>query len=275
VKEKIKLYWEKRANQYSSTRATTTNDIYLRELEISTIIQTIHQLDLAGKGSILDVGCGDGYSTLKTAEAIPGFRSLGIDYSESMIKIANERLETQTDLRDRVSFIVGDVLELRQACGSEVYDIVLSDRCLINLESTDRQSDAIAQIAEHTKIGGYYIAIENFVEGHENMNNARTSIGLPEIPVRWHNLYFKEHGFILSAKCFFNNIIFKDFSSSYYFATRVIYSKMCQMRGEIPDYNHEIHQLAIQLPWFGQFSPIRMAVLQKRLNKKFSRDRDE
>ena len=33
-----------------------------------------------------------------------------------------------------------------------------------------------------------------------------------------------------SAAPFFDEIIFKDFSSSYYFATRVIYSAMCQMR---------------------------------------------
>jgi hypothetical protein len=136
---------------------------------------------------------------------------------------------------------------------------------LINLDSFERQTDAIAQIAEHTKAMGYYIAIENFIEGHENMNRARSSVGLPEIPVRWHNLYFKEQEFISNVQRFFDDITLKDFSSSYYFATRVIYSKMCQMRGETPDYSHEIHQLAIRLPWFGQFSPIRMAVSHKKL----------
>jgi len=265
MREKIKAYWESRANQYSGTPATTTNDIYLRELEICNVIQTIQQIALPKNGRVLDVGCGDGYSTLMVAKAIPSFEFLGIDYSESMIKLANQRLESQPGHQAHVSFAVGDVLELKAVCDSLAYDLIISDRCLINLDSFERQTDAIAQIAEHTKAMGYYIAIENFIEGHENMNRARSSVGLPEIPVRWHNLYFKEQEFISNAQRFFDDITFKDFSSSYYFATRVIYSKMCQMRGETPDYSHEIHQLAIRLPWFGQFSPIRMAVLHKKL----------
>jgi len=64
---------------------------------------------------------------------------------------------------------------------------------------------------------------------------------------------------------FFDIVEVKDFSSTYYFATRVIYSKMCQMRMEEPDYHHEIHQLAVQLPWTGKFSPIRMVVMRRKL----------
>ena len=265
MKEKIKEYWDERAKQYSGISAATTNDVYLRELEISTIIQTFHQIDIPKNGNVLDVGCGDGYSTLKVAQAISDFCVLGIDYSENMIKNACERLESHPELKDCVTFIVGDVTELGETCGDSVYDVILSDRCLINLDSAENQYHVIAQIAEHTKPGGYYIAIENFIEGHENMNRARRSVGAPEIPVRWHNLYFKEHEFINNVERFFEGIIFKDFSSSYYFATRVIYSAMCQMREEEPDYNHEIHQLSVNLPWIGQFSPIRMAVLRKKL----------
>ncbi len=98
------------------------------------------------------------------------------------------------------------------------------------------------------------------------MNRLRASVGLPEIPVRWHNLYFNEADFKRLAEPFFEAIEFREFSSSYYFATRVIYSAMCQMRGETPDYRHEIHQLAVKLPWFGQFSPIRMVVMRRKNN---------
>lgn len=264
-REAIKKYWDNRAKQRAGTLATSTNDVYLRELEISTLIQTFHDLRIPSRGSVLDVGCGDGYSTLKVAQALSGLRFLGIDYSKNMIKNASKQLGYQPELKNRVAFIVGDVTELGQACGDSVYDVVISDRCLINLDSPKSQSHAIAQIAEHTKPGGYCIAIENFIEGHENMNRARNAVGLPEIPVRWHNLYFKEHEFVGSARRFFKDIQFQDFASSYYFATRVVYSKMCQMRGEEPDYNHEIHQLSVHLPWFGQFSPIRMAVLRRKL----------
>jgi ubiquinone/menaquinone biosynthesis C-methylase UbiE len=260
--EKIRQYWENRAREYVPSGAATTDDIYLRELEILTIIQTLHEINMLS-GTVLDVGCGDGYSMLAVAKALPNLSFLGVDYSEGMINLARKRLCDFHQLKARVSFIVGDVTDLGQICGDSSYDVVLSDRCLINLESAPIQAHAIHEIAKHTKEGGYYIAIENFIEGHENMNRARYSVGLREIPVRWHNLYFNEKEFIQTVQNFFNILEFKDFSSSYYFATRVIYSKMCQMKGENPDYQHEIHQLAIHLPWFGQFSPIRMVVIQK------------
>ena len=263
TKEEIKQFWDDRAKQRGCSPATTTNDVYLRELEVSTIIQTLHEIHIPEDARILDVGCGDGYSTISVAQAVPDFSLLGIDYNESMISIAHKRLAFQPELKDRASFSVGDAMNLSQVCGDPVYDVVLSVRCLINLPSFESQSHAMAEIAERTKPGGYYIAIENFVEGHENMNKARSAVGLPEIPIGWFNSYFKEHEFIHSAERFFEDIEFKDFASSYYFATRVVYSAMCHMREEEPDYHHEIHQLAVRLPWVGQFSPVRMVVMCK------------
>ncbi len=265
MRDRIKDYWNERASVYSEKPAATTDDIYLRELEISTIIHTLGQLHLPESGFILDVGCGDGYSTIRVAKEIPTFCLLGVDYSEHMINTALKRLAHEPEINDRVTFLVGDVMDLEQACSGALYDVVLVDRCLINLDSFDNQSHAIDQIARRTRQGGYYISIENFIEGHENMNIARHKVGLEEIPVRWHNLYFKEIDFMTSVGRFYEIITLKDFASSYYFATRIIYSKMCQMRGEEPDYNHDIHKLAVQLPMIGQFSPIKMTILRKKL----------
>jgi SAM-dependent methyltransferase len=264
MNERIRQYWEDRAKTYARLPAATTDDVYLRELEISTLIQTLRGLDVPSNCSVLDVGCGDGYSTLRVARGFPHFCFLGVDYSQGMIENAQTRLKTESELGGRVSFIRGDVLHLSELCGVGAYDVVLTDRCLINLDSVDEQSEAIAQIGTRTKPGGFYVAIENFIEGHENMNKARSAVGLPEIPVRWHNLYFRERDFVQSAERFFAVIALVDFASSYYFATRVIYSAMCQMRGEKPDYQHDIHKLAVNLPPFGQFSPIRMAILRRK-----------
>ena len=56
---KTKKYWDERARLYSADPAATTKDVYLRELEISTIIQTLSEISLPESGSSLDVGCGD------------------------------------------------------------------------------------------------------------------------------------------------------------------------------------------------------------------------
>jgi ubiquinone/menaquinone biosynthesis C-methylase UbiE len=262
-KDEIRTYWESRARENVKSPQATTNDVYLRKLEVRTFIDTITELKLEA-AEAMDVGCGDGYTTLNVAAALPHLRVLGIDYSQNMIDSAQEALHENPELARRLQFKVGDATNLDESCGDATFDLVMTDRCLINLTSIESQTAAISQIANHTKPGGYYVGIENFVEGQESMNRMRAAVGLPEIPIRWHNLFFNEEDFLQATKPFFDLVCFKEFSSSYYFATRVIYSAMCQMRGEQPDYEHEIHQLAINLPATGQFSPIRMAILRRR-----------
>ena len=262
-KERIMEYWNERAVQQLDTSATT-NDVYLRELEISTIIQTLHEIRMSENKNILDVGCADGYFMLKAADAFPKSKFLGVDYSENMIKLANDRLNSSPELRNRVKFMVGDATDIKKTCGKLTFDVILSDRLLINLDSVGTQVNAITEIAECLKEGGFYIAIENFIEGHQSMNKARRHVGLPEIPLRWHNLFLIKEDFLKNVKHFFKIIAFTDFASSYYFATRVVYAKMCQMRGEEPDYKHDIHKLSVKLPWIGEFSPLKMIVLCKK-----------
>ena len=180
-----------------------------------------------------------------------------------MVKIANKNLLLKNKLKKRVNFIVGDVTKLREVIDDKKFDIIISDRCLINLDSSVIQYKAIFDLSNHLTPTGYFIAIENFIEGHNMMNDSRKAMGLSEIPIRWHNKYFNEEEVLSFSKKYFKQTVVKDFSSSYYFATRIIYSKMCQIRGEIPDYNHEIHQLATKLPWTGKFSPIKLLIMKK------------
>ena len=265
LREKVKNYWEERARESGGSRTATTNDVYLRELEVSTLTLQLQQAKLPAGATVLDVGCGDGYTTTRIAQSLPTLRFVGADYSQNMIANAVAGLEAkEASLRERISFRVADVLQLDKDLGETRYDAAITDRCLINLGSYEEQAKAIAQIAGRLKPGTCYFAIENFMEGQENLNSARASVDLPPIPVRWHNLFFREAEFRRAAEPFFSEVVMHEFSSSYYFATRVIYSAMCKMRGEEPDYEHEIHRLAVHLPWSGQVSPIRLAVLRKR-----------
>jgi len=263
-KEKIKKYWSKRALEHKIDPAATTNDVYLRELEINTILNTLRIIKKTKNISILDVGCADGFSTIKIASSLPKVKFLGIDYSENMIKIASKKLSAHHGLVRRVKFVVGDASKLEDVVGKTRYDVIISDRLLINLDSGKTQSKVISNIANHLVPRGYYIAIENFIEGHKKMNSTRKHIGLPEIPLRWHNLFLKKEKFVRDVQHFFKIISFNEFASAYYFATRVVYSKMCQMRSKEPDYTHDIHKLSIHLPWFGEFSPVKMVVLRKK-----------
>lgn len=263
MNEKIREYWEERANKNFLKKTATTDDTHLRDLEISTLIDTINQFKSQNIMKILDIGCGDGYSTLNIARNFQDYYFCGVDYSETMIKIANENLSSYGELKNKVNFLVGDVTRLQDILHHSKFDMIISDRCLINLDSSQIQYDVIGDISNYITNNGFFIAIENFIDGHNNMNNARKKMGLPEIPIRWHNKYFIEDEFIRNSHNYFSEVSIYNFSSSYYFATRVIYSAMCQMRGETPNYNHEIHQLATKLPWTGKFSPIKLIIMRK------------
>ncbi len=260
----IRDYWDRRARDEGGCRTATTNDVFLRELEIRTCVRTLRALGVSEGDTFLDVGCGDGYSTLAVLAALPGIRAIGVDYSPAMIQLAALAAEGREELKGRAEFRVGDALALQASLGAVTYPFVVTMRCLINLNSAAAQGAALREVAARLSPGGHYLAFENFLEGQEEMNRARTAMGLEPIPVRWHNRYFSEDEFRRLAEPLFDSIRFDEFASSYYFATRVIYSAMCRMRNERPDYHHDIHRLAVDLPPVGGFSPVRQVTLRKR-----------
>ena len=259
----IRDYWNQRAEENRGEARATTNDIHLRELEIKTFVDTLKELKLPVPAEVLDIGCGDGYSTRRIAAAFPGIHFTGIDFSEKMIELARSQPVPETDSATRVTFLVGDILDLDPVIGDSLFDVIMTDRCLINLTSFQDQARVLREISNHIHSGGYYIAIENFIEGQEKLNEARRSIDLPEIPVRWHNLFLHEREFVEAAGHYFSEITIEDFSSSYYFATRIIYSALCRKDDKEPDYDHFIHRFAPALPPVGDVSPIKLIVLRK------------
>jgi hypothetical protein len=46
--------------------------------------------------------------------------------------------------------------------------------------------------------------------------------------------------------------------------SRVIYSKICSVKGSAPDYFDIHHELASQLPVCGNFGPVKLLVLKKK-----------
>jgi ubiquinone/menaquinone biosynthesis C-methylase UbiE len=261
---KIQQYWEERAQIAKLNPNATTDDIFLRELEIRTFIHALRKQNKE-KIYLLDLGCGDGFTTIRIAKEFSNYHFLGLDYSENMISNAKLRLGNENDpkLNDRIEFKIGDATKVNQQFSNGTFDIVISLRCLINISSSKQQYNTIKQISKILKKKGVYMSSENFEDGNEELNKIRVKMGLPIIPIRWHNKFFNLSDYLKQTEELFKNVEILNFSSSYYYATRVIYSKYCQIKNIVPDYNHEIHKLSIDLPPMGNYSPIKFIIHNK------------
>ena len=95
-------FYETIARFYDAENADVTDDLFLYS-ELA---------DEAGD-PILDVGCGTGRVILHLAQA--GHRVVGLDNAEAMLARGQRKLDLMGDLRARVRFVHGDVLETHLA----------------------------------------------------------------------------------------------------------------------------------------------------------------
>lgn len=253
--EQVKKYWEERASADSSAQSTT-HDYYLREIEFRVVKDLIN---LHKPSSVMDAGCGDARTTAKLAVEFKDVKFIGGDYSESMVKNARRNIDSAGI--DNLSVMLCDVIRQFPV---QQQEMIYSTRCLINLPTWELQQSAIQNIANALVSGGVYVMIENFVEGHDNFNQIRKSFGLPEIPVREHNLFFSRARLLDFISSYFEVLDEVNISSTYYLVSRAIYSKICQEKGVDPDYFDAHHKYAAQLPFCGEFGPVRMICMRRK-----------
>ena len=145
------------------------------------------------------------------------------------------------------------------------FDVVLSNRCLINLRTVDEQKQAVQSVAPLLRKGGTYLMIECSVEGSEITNALREGLGLQRIEAPWHNLFMKNADVESWQTDNFYIEMLLHISSTYHFLSRVIYAKLAADRGEELKYNSEINQLAVALPQqIGEFGPVKAWIWRKR-----------
>lgn len=202
----IKERWEEQEKFYSpDTRGGTLKDFNLTNLEISSVLRYINDGE-----KVLDIGCGDGYATYAIAKEKRLCRIIGIDYSNSMIALANKRISE--DIRNILDFKYGDVLNLNF---KEEFDKIITIRCLINLDSWEKQKKAINKIYDALKPDGTYIMLECSTQALNNLNALRASYNLPPIQAVWHNLFFDEEKLKEYALTLFKSVEIDNFCSSY------------------------------------------------------------
>lgn len=251
VDDKKVEFWNVRA---TSNANPGTDDYQLKRLEEKEIFKHIPD-----NAHILDIGCGNG-STLIRLILEKHITGVGIDFSEKMIASARQSAE-EMNLTAKVSFFQDSIPGLKKDYG--VFDCIISERCIINLESHAAQHKAFAELMSCLKPGGIFLLIESFSEGLEKINALRSSLDLEPISAPWHNLFLTDEvvrGW-QNDRYTIEQVI--HFSSAYYYLSRVIYAKIAQNHGEPVRYDSEINQIACQVPPFGDFGPTRLYLWKK------------
>lgn len=263
--KKVKNHYKEVAKKWRDSKQATMRDVNIRDKEVEKIIEWIGNLRdyVTDDPLILEVGCGNGYTSEQITKNLD-VKLVGVDFCEDFIDICNKR-----NLKD-VEFLVGDVLNL--PFEDNRFDVVFTERCLINLVSWEDQKKALNEIRRVLKRGGFYIMIESFTDGLDNLNQAQEALGLDPKLQPAHDRYFNKSNLLGFLKDGFERFCDEgssldskkdeNFLSSYYFGSRVIYPALIRGHQNIV-YNNKFVEFFRHLPSFGAYSTIQFFVFRK------------
>ena len=173
-------HWEALAKRFGTQVFATTKCKTIKQLEIYALSQ-----HLKDGITVLEVGCGNGLNAIALAKQFPKSSFFGIDYSEEMIKQARKNNTDNT-----VKFGVDNVIKTNFA--DKFFDVVFSDRCIINVQDKQKQKKAINECWRILKPNGLFLMLENSRQSKDMQNDLRESFGLTRRPDAEYNLFLDE-----------------------------------------------------------------------------------
>jgi ubiquinone/menaquinone biosynthesis C-methylase UbiE len=241
----IRNHWTDWATKYGMDLRATTRAATPKVLEIDALMRRFRAIaDKSPATDILEVGCGNGVNCFALAEGLPNAKFDGVDFVPEMIDAARERSKTMPIAPPR--FFVGDVLKLDAMKDiKRDYDIVFTDRCLINLNQHELQLSAVTQLAKRVRPGGHLVLIENSTSTYGRQNRCREVLGMqPRTPASF-NLFFDEAKVRPHAESLGLELVHvEDFSSLH---DLVLYALVPAMNGGTVDYEHPLVKIATNL----------------------------
>lgn len=250
-KDSIRQFWDKRAGL---GKWAGTQDVIAKEIEMTAISKYIKN-----GMTILEAGCGNGISAIHFARHFD-VSLLATDFSEQMVNEAR-KLALEHDLKGRLDFGVMDILDLAKA--DRTFDMIYTERVIINLMEWSIQEKAITGLFSLLKPGGLFVMCENSQDGLEGINELRKNVGLEPYTSPWHNRYLRDEEIarVVSADVRLEKVDY--YSSTYYFLSRVVNAALARNEDAEPEYDSFVNQLALNLPPFGNFGQGRIWVWRK------------
>jgi SAM-dependent methyltransferase len=207
-------HWEKWAANYGSELRATTKCLSIKRLEVAALLRWVNSLEQTDGALVLEIGCGNGTNGFALVEHDPVLRYVGLDFSKTMVEhagatIARRRTESMDQAVDRLAFGVEDARSLTAPVDlvsegsivgaavatrlpAQFFDIVFTDRMLINLSSAEEQLTAMRRIAQLVRPGGLFLMLENSTKTHGTLNDIRVSLGLSRREPAAYNVFIDE-----------------------------------------------------------------------------------
>ena len=220
-------FWNKRAKVI---KVAGSNDPYLNIYETKKLITL-----LKSKKKILDVGCGTGNLLDDINEVKKISFGVGIDFSSKMIERA-KKINIKNKNLKFYNIDMNNYDELKNIT-KQKFDYIITKRSIINVLSRKKQMNIIDNLGKLLKRSGKLLACECSRNDQQNLNKIRKQFNLKSINPPWHNLYFNDDQL---KKFKFKNVkltFMHDFTSTYYFVSRIINAIEKQKKKKIPKYN--------------------------------------
>lgn len=227
----IKRFWEAAAANEVDTDGLrpTARDPHLQE-----ILEHLFEFYVWPGSRLLDVGCGEGTTTLRLASRAGS--ALGVDYVAEFVARAAVRATANC------RFLHGNVLKLSAIAGAYgPFDIAVSIRCLINLGSWENQASALAQLAACVRPGGLLLISEGWSDGLAGLNLRRQRVGLPAIAVAPYNQLIERGRFEAEARQYFTLQAYHCLGT-YLYVSRVLQPLL--VAPAQPKHNHPLNAVA-------------------------------
>jgi ubiquinone/menaquinone biosynthesis C-methylase UbiE len=249
TESEVKKFWDDRAR---NTQHPGSDDYILKEIEARELMSEIEE-----NSEVLDFGCGNGETLIKIYTE-KKCHAHGYDFSDGMVEVAKSNIQKE-NLSEFISVEQASLLDEKKT--EKKFDVVYTERSLINLASFEEQAQALKNLSYYLKPNGKIINIESSRQGLARTNELRKILDLDEIKEPWHNHFIDEKRW---EKLEIPGLALErvsNITSTYSLLSRVVYAKVAY--GEQLKYDSDINKLALKLPNLGNIGPVRMWVWRK------------
>jgi ubiquinone/menaquinone biosynthesis C-methylase UbiE len=258
--QEVRNFWARQVAEHGQSPSASWSDHRVIEMEIRELLRHLNDGD-----NVLDVGCGNGYSTVQLASQKP-IKVRGLDYLPEMIDQARARAQSlPPSMLGNVDFNVGSIMAIPEPSG--MYDKVVVIRVVINLGEWRNQLTALHECARVLKPGGVLLLSEATIQGWSKLNDLRREWDLPEIPVPSFNNYLDEQKVTRSMAAELELVQLVNFASTYYVGTRLLKPLLARALGGKMDPanpNAEWNRWFSTLPACGEYGTQKLFVFRKR-----------